>query len=409
MDTQGGDPPMGGAAERPAGRWPLWGLALLAALAVGLLEALQLYIGTHVHGRPLTWTRSMSSTIPSWIVLALLVPAVIALARRFPLDGGQWRRNLPLHLFGAVCFFVVHIGLASLISDYVLHRAFPLAFLPNLFRLFSLYFVVELCFYFGIIGIWYASEYHGKYRDRERAAAQLELRASRLEASLAQANLQALRMQLHPHFLFNTLNAVSVLALKGERHGVVRMLTRLSDLLRVALENETQVVSLREELDFLQRYLDIEEVRFKDRLSVGVDVEPAALDGEVPTLLLQPLVENAIGHGIAKRTGPGRIRITGRRSGGRLVLEVRDTGPGFPPEQLAGGGGTPSQAPQRPRPGGVGLANTRARLEQLYGSAHDLVLENGPEGGAVVRISVPYRDFGETEDGRAAADAVRSA
>jgi sensor histidine kinase YesM len=216
------------------------------------------------------------------------------------------------------------------------------------------------------------------FRERERVAAQLALKASRLEGSLTRANLESLRMQLNPHFLFNTLNAISVMALKGERHGVVRTLTLLSDLLRVSLENNAQVVPLRDEIAFLERYLEIEEIRFKDRLTVRMELSPATLDAEVPTLLLQPLVENAIKHGISRKPGVGEIVVRSFVKSSKLVLEVSDTGPGF------------KQAIDSSRTG-IGLANTRARLEQLYGADQALVLENAPAGGALVHVHLPFR------------------
>jgi sensor histidine kinase YesM len=187
-------------------------------------------------------------------------------------------------------------------------------------------------------------------------------------------------MQLNPHFLFNTLNAISVLALKGDRQNVVRMLARLSDLLRLALENAEQVVPLSEELVFLQPYVEIEQVRFRDRLQVVQDIDPDTLDAEVPSLFLQPIVENAVRHGIAQRPGPGLIEIRARRAGDTLALEVLDTGPGF------------GDGPDLAR-GGVGLANARARLEQLYGRAQRLELLTAPSGGAMVRVVLPFRPY----------------
>src|SRR5690606_3583040 len=211
--------------------------------------------------------------------------------------------------------------------DYVLYDGTDVpTFRANLSRLLGFYFMIELVTYFAMVGAYYAYEYARRYRGREREAAQLALKASRLEASLTRANLDSLRMQLNPHFLFNTLNAISVMAMKGERQGVVRMLTLLGDLLRLSLDHKQQVVSLREELEILDRYLEIEQVRFRDRLSLERDVDPEALDAEVPSLLLQPLVENAIRHGISRRPGPGVVRVEGRIDGDTVELRVLDTG-----------------------------------------------------------------------------------
>jgi two-component system LytT family sensor kinase len=185
-------------------------------------------------------------------------------------------------------------------------------------------------------------------------------------------------MQLNPHFLFNTLNTVSVLALKGERQRVARMLGRLSDLLRLSLENNRQTQSLRTELEFLDRYLEIEQVRFNDRLSVSVRVDEAAYEAEVPTLLLQPIVENAIKYGFGQTVGPGNVSVVARVKGNVLELFVADTGPGFSDKEVQGAST------------GVGLANTRARLDQLYGGNYTLTMTNRPEGGALVEMRIPY-------------------
>jgi sensor histidine kinase YesM len=267
-------------------------------------------------------------------------------------------------------------------GDYVLSRGVqPWSLSESMSRLLTTFFVVELLTYFAVVGAYNAYDYGRRYREREGQAARLALRTSRLEASLSRAKLDSLRMQLNPHFLFNTLNAISVLAMKGERDGVVRMLMLLSDLLRLSLENRQHVLSLRDELAILDRYLEIENVRFRDRLTVERDIDPAVLDAEVPSLLLQPLVENAIRHGISRRAGPGVVRVeAGAVDGEWLELRVLDTGPGI--EAAATSDGT-----------GVGLANTRARLEQLYGSRQQLTLADRPEGGACATVRLPLRQY----------------
>lgn len=368
----------------PWRKWKFWLFLLLGATCVGLLEGAQVYAGASAFGRPLSWSRALGSTMPSWYVLAALVPGILWTSQRFPLEPGRWQRSLLVHGGAAVLFAILHLTIASWLSDYVLYPGgqMPWDFRVNLSRLLSVYFVIGVFTYFALVAGYHAYEYGRRYRDHERAAAQLELRATRLEASLAHANLDSLRMQLNPHFLFNTLNTISVMALKGERHGVVRMLTLLSDLLRLSLERREQVVTLREELGFLDRYLEIEQVRFRDRLTLERDVEPETLDAEVPSLLLQPLVENAVLHGIARCAGPGTVRLEARVvRGDTLELRVLDTGVGV-------------AAAGRESGTGVGLANTRARLEQLYGGEQSLTLADRPaaEGrGAVVTVRLPFR------------------
>jgi two-component system, LytTR family, sensor kinase len=365
-------------------RLNFWLALIGVATLVGLLEAAQVYTGTTAMGRPVPWSRAMSSTMPSWYVLVALVPGILWLCRRFPLEPGRIMRHLLVHAGGGVVFAVLHITTASWLSDFVLYSVGDATwtFGMNLSRLFAIYFVIELMTYFGIVGAYHAFSYGRRATAREREAAQLAVKASRLEASLSRANLDSLRMQLNPHFLFNTLNAISVLAMKGERQGVVRMLTLLSDLLRASLENRQQVVSLRQELEFLDRYLDIEQVRFRDRLTVERDIDPDVLECEVPSLLLQPLVENAIGHGISRQPGPGTVRIEARIVNGEVLeLCVRDSGPGI----VARNGGVSTNGT------GVGLSNTRARLEQMYGDRQELHLANCQQGGAAVTVRLPLR------------------
>lgn len=360
-------------------KWKLWLSVLATATLIGLLEGAQFYTGSNAAGAPVTWPHALRSTMPSWYVLAALLPLVIWLARRFPLEPGRWRRSLLVHVVAAVLFAAVHITAATWLSFALEAGGEPSwDFRRTLSGVLGLFFVVQLITYFAIVGAYHAFHYGRRYRERESAAAQLALKASRLDASLARANLESLRMQLNPHFLFNTLNAISVLALKGERQSVVRMLALLSDLLRLTLEQQQQVVPLREELDLLERYLQIEQVRFRDRLTVERDIEADVLDAEVPSLLLQPLVENAIRHGISCTAAPGHVRIEAHAHNGMLELRVLDTGPGF--------AGQPATSRT-----GVGLVNTKARLEQLYGTEHELELGNRVNGGAAVTVRLPLR------------------
>jgi LytS/YehU family sensor histidine kinase len=248
-------------------------------------------------------------------------------------------------------------------------------------RLFQNFFVAEFhinfLLYWTIVGLTHAFDYYRRYRERERRAAELKIAAAHLEAQLAQAQLDALKMQLHPHFLFNTLNTISVL-MQDDVSAANRMLIRLGELLRVALKNETaQEVSLRQELEFLRGYLEIEQTRFQDRLQVDFDVEPEALDSLVPNLILQPLVENAIKHGIAPRAEAGTIRVEAKRRNGRVRLVVRDDGSGFMEAK--------NQA------SGIGLSNTRARLEKLYGAEHSFEICSPDGGGLEVKVTIPFR------------------
>jgi sensor histidine kinase YesM len=203
----------------------------------------------------------------------------------------------------------------------------------------------------------------------------LALHYSNLRTSLAEARLAALRAQLNPHFLFNTLNAISTLALKGDQAAVTETLGRLSGLLRAALDEHTEEIPLSREMDFLDDYIALQRIRFAERLTVEKRIAADTLDGLVPTMILQPIVENAIKHGVNAQRGGGRVDVSTVRNNGSLVIEVRDSGPGF------------RAADTQP---GIGLANTRARLDHLYGSDATFEYGSASEGGASVRISIPY-------------------
>jgi LytS/YehU family sensor histidine kinase len=225
--------------------------------------------------------------------------------------------------------------------------------------------------YCAIVGLSHGVDYYRESRTREKRAAQLETK-------LVEAQLKTLQGQLHPHFLFNTLHAISAL-IHRDADDADRMISRLSDLLRLTLEHEgTQEVSLKEELEFLQKYLEIEQIRFQDRLTVKFSVQPEVLDARVPTLILQPVVENAIRHGIGPLTGGGLVEVSARADGPMLWMQVRDTGAGLSEDALT--------ALQK----GIGLSNTRARLECLYGSRQRFEFSNA-QGGLTVRIVIPLR------------------
>jgi LytS/YehU family sensor histidine kinase len=232
------------------------------------------------------------------------------------------------------------------------------------------YFHINLLTYWAILGIGYGRQYYRKYRDREIEAAQLE-------AQLTQAQLQALKMQLHPHFLFNTFNTISSLMHRNV-DDADRVLARLGDLLRYSLHNVgVQEVALREELEFLQRYLEIEQTRFEDRLRVRISVDPDALDCKVPNLILQPLVENAVRYAVATQSSGASVEIAAHLVDGKLRMSVADDGPGLPADFNA----TVDE--------GIGLRTSRERLQQLYGDRHDFVLRNKSPRGLEVSVTIP--------------------
>jgi two-component system, LytTR family, sensor kinase len=321
-----------------------------------------------------------------WYVWALLAPVIIGITRRFPLERGKWVRSLPVHLIAVFVVTAVHIGVFEwfrISLHHLLWTGDPMkaTWWSQVTKTFLQNFDYEMMAYWAIVAVYSAVQYHGEAQDRA-------LKASRLDAQLAEAQLQALQRQLHPHFLFNTLNAISAL-MHRDVEAADQMLARLSDLLRIALDQRgQQEVPLKDELEFLQKYLEIEQARFGDRLTVEFVIDPETLDAQVPNLILQPLVENSIRHAVAVRIEPGHIAVKAKRAGDTLELSVRDNGPGMPPGRLA--------APAR----GLGLSNTRSRLERLYGAAQHLTFAEPPGGGLIVTVSLPFRaeEIAEIED-----------
>jgi len=366
-------------------RWVVPGVVIGLTALCALVEASQSYIGAINFGKPVPWTESVRRTLPSWVIFALVTPGVLYMARRFSVERLGWRRALPVHLAGATAFAFAHLGGTAL---YYATRPGNLAPLPILLTKFiTAYFILDVLIYCGIVGATHAIRYYREAKARELAA-------SRLEASLTEARLAALRGQLNPHFLFNTLNAITTMALKREHDNVVATLGYLSELLRVSLDDRLpQEVSLADELELLERYLEIQRIRFGDRLTVTREIDDEALGALVPIMILQPLAENAIVHGIAPVPGPGALRLRATRRNGDLLLEVADTGPGFQASERrrAATAQLGAELAGERSGGGIGLANTRARLAQLYGDASVLDIADAPEGGARVSVTIPYR------------------
>jgi signal transduction histidine kinase len=310
-----------------------------------------------------------------WYSWACLAPAILWLSRRFPLDRLHWHLSLPVHVGGVFVATTLHVGMAvaTRMMTYWAIGDTTGSWRGEAQRMFFLNFDWEMMTYWAIVGLSHALAYH-------REAQARALRASQLEKHLVEAQLQSLQRQLQPHFLFNTLNAISAL-MHRDVEAADAMIARLSDLLRISLQMVgVQEVSLKEELDFLSKYLEIEQTRFRDRLTVVFDVHPGTLDALVPNLILQPLVENAIKHGIGPRPAPGTITIRSRCAGGLLELDVQDNGVGMSAARLSDFNR------------GVGLSNTRSRLEHLYGSLHRFEFRRPAEGGLLVLIALPLAE-----------------
>ena len=356
---------------------------LLISAAVGLATATVAWYGARLMlGPPLrpgpssTYGWYLYSTLAFWLAWGVMSPVALGMAERYRFTSNQRRRAVLAHAGGGVLVVwtqtVLAVGARVLGAPWFgveiasPYRMLMAALLQNL----DWDYMIYLC----IVGLSHAVYFHRQAQDRA-------LRESQLEARLAEAQLQALQRQLQPHFLFNTLHAIFTLV-RHNPAAAEQMIERLSELLRVTLKNTaTQEVPLAEELTYLDKYLAIEKVHFGDRLQIEMDVPLGVQDGLVPYLVLQPLVENAIRHGLAPRRAQGCLRVSGRRDGDQLVLVVSDNGSGVSSAHLL----TLNK--------GVGLANTRARVERLYGTRHELSFHTPPAGGLAVTLRIPYVPF----------------
>ncbi|HET7274706.1 MAG TPA: sensor histidine kinase [Longimicrobiaceae bacterium] len=337
--------------------------------------------GWSIHWRP------VSRAFFEYFLWALLTPVVFWLSSRFSVDRAHrvWRVAILIAAGVVMALFVdLTVDLFRFMGvQSARHPPISISLLRSVTRL---WFLNDLLVYFAVLAAGFAREYFLRYRTRQEEAVRLQAEAVQLQAQLTEARLAALRMQINPHFLFNTLHAISTLVERDPR-GVRRMIARLSELLRRTLDSTNeQEVTLDEEVEFIQRYVEIMEIRFQGRLEIDMQIEPDVLDALVPNLILQPLVENAIQHGVSKSIGGGKIQVRARREGDNLVLRVIDNGPGLPTDESW----------QLQDEEGVGLPNTRARLQQLYGNAQHLDLRPADGGGLLVEVQLPFHTVEET-------------
>ncbi len=352
-------------------RWLVIALSCtIAAVLFASVMYVMLDMMEHVRPNPLLLFLWWAARFYLWAALA---PAVAYALKRLPVQPIAAARVF-LHVLASLMFSLVHM---------VLHLSLAVVFMgrPTLSgNSSSLSVQVIHSFPLGVLAYWVILAMMMATSHYERSRLE-QVRTSKLQAQLAEARLRALQMQLQPHFVFNALHSLSDLV-TDEPKTAVRLIARLGDFLRLTLQNSTsQWVPLKRELDFLEAYLEIERVRFGDRLKVVFQIDPQSLDAEVPSLILQPLVENAIRHGIASHIGPGLVQLASRRRGETLLLEIRDNGPGMP-----------SNPPE-----GLGLRNTHERLRQSYGSSYSLEVRNQGERGVVVSCELPYRQFNNAE------------
>ena len=356
-------------AQAKQKRFLKWMLGALLWTLIGLSFASQFYVSSLKTGQPVSWAAAIGWSLGDWYVWGLLSSPVLFLARRFHLEGPRWGSSLAIHLCGCAVASLVYIFVRALLGQWQSRsHGTSVSFVETFSPLLVKTFFFNVLIYWGIVCAGHALDYYQQFRERE-------LRAVELEKSLAEARLKSLQMQLNPHFLFNTLHAISALMHK-DVDSADRMVAQLSDLLRRALDSgDEQEVSVRREIDFLQRYVAIEKTRFGNRLTVEMKIAPDTQSALVPNLVLQPLVENAIKHGIERVARPGTIEISANRVDGELILEVADNGKGLPEKWNEN----------------IGLSNTRSRLQQLYGANHRFEMRNRETGGVSIRIAIPFR------------------
>ena len=353
-----------------------WLLVSLAWLVPAILGALQVMVRYRLEKWDGDIRQIAAFEFIDWFLYAALTPVVFYLGGRWPLRRGHLLRRIPIHFLGAWLTCAAWAAAGTLLRWFIFRDPGILSnssYIGWFFTSLPFGFAV----YFAVLGIEHATFYFRQARERETQAA-------RLSAQLAEARLGALRMQMNPHFLLNSLNAVLVLVRDRDHVTATRVLEELGEVLRHVLRSGgAQEVALEEELDFVRRYLGIEQVRFSDRLRVNYRVDTGIARAAVPDFILQPLVENALRHGIATRPEGGTITVAARREGAYLILSVEDDGPGF------------RDVPRGSA--GLGLTNTRERLQVLYGERGQLEVAASPSGGTVARVHIPYREMGERE------------
>ena len=344
--------------------------AFCIATLLGCSTVAFVYIGMNAFGRTLSFPRAVVAGLPDWWLWAAATPGIFWFGQRVTLGRGRWRA-FGLHLVVGTLVVLVELALVAALNRYLGVPTFTGPWQEPYLRLVLQYFHLNLMVYWVIVAAAHATRYYQSYREQAMAALALESERNR-------AALSALQMQLQPHFFFNTLHTIATLVRDNRGEAATDTIARLGALFRQALGSERRtVVPLREELEFVSGYLEIEQLRFADRLTVSLHADEETLDAEIPSMALQPLVENAVRHGIARDPAASQVSVVASRRNGSLRVEVRNDGPAF-------GAAAPDAA------GGVGLQNVRARLRLLYGADCSLTAAPGEAGGAVVALEVPW-------------------
>jgi two-component sensor histidine kinase len=353
-------------------------ITFLAWTAFGVLLGFQAYINAS-SVRPVLLSDMLRYSLARCWIYALLTPPIFWLTRRHPFTAGTWRRSLAVHLLAFLVYDAAYVVLRLIFWPPVdtttlqrMNRSVETAW-----ALMRSTPADQLWMYGSVVAVALTIQYYQEFRRRQ-------LREAELKARVAEYELQILKLQLHPHFLFNTLNGISALMTQDVKTAREMML-RLSDLLRIALSHTSaKEISLREELEFIEAYLAIEQMRFGPRLQVRMRIAPETFDARIPNMILQPLVENAVRHGVAARRAGGAIEVASARQNGKLLITISNDGPQARTQPVEGGSS------------GLGLGNARARLLHLYGTAYNLKINGRPQGGVEVRLEIPFHETTET-------------
>jgi signal transduction histidine kinase len=346
-------------------------ILVMGALIVYLVSAIFLYLRIN---EPENVSENITELAPFWMFWVIHAPLILILSRRFSFDRTRLIKSLLLYLSVGTVWAILVQGLPLLLlpilkdlTSYNIEQLYR----PDHYDWAQIVFL-NMLIYWVILSSSLIFLYYERYQNEM-------LKASKLDAQLSNARLQALKTQLHPHFLFNTLHSITALVLKNENRDAVKMINRLSELLRLTLDNiETQVLTLEDEIEFTRRYMEIERIRFHDRLAVEWEIDPQALEAQVPNLILQPLVENAMRHAVDSNSGTSRIQIAAHLQNDQVLMEVRDDGKDA--KKISGQNGA----------AGLGLKNTRARLSELYGEAYSFSLSRREDEWTIAQIVIPF-------------------
>jgi sensor histidine kinase YesM len=362
-------------------RRTLFALAAAVWMSFALLQVVQSFVFAGAAGREWTLKGAVIGGVPWWLSWLVLTPLIAFLAERYPFTEGRHWQSLGRHaVFGLAVALVQVVSVGAIFWFTTGQFSGVATSLGNqVQRFFGNFFLESVVTYAGTAGVFTAIDFARAVRDEAVTRARLETHAAALESSVAQARLDALSMQMNPHFLFNTLTAISGLVSQERKAEAREVIQRLGELLRQSLGNGNGPFStVSREVALLEDYLYIQRIRFSDRLDATVEFDRDARDCLIPAMLLQPLVENAIRHGVEPREGKGTVRVSVQRDGDALRIRIVDSGCGF----TLGDDGRPARE-------GIGIANTRERLDHMYGAGATLLLQNSPGGGAEALVTLP--------------------